>query len=78
MAQHLFIVSRQQPDLYSYLSREFSAEPDVSVILDRRHGERRQVERRTERGDRRQTERREKIETGTQLTTLGYAFVRLV
>ena len=79
MARHLFIVSRQQPDLYSYLSREFSAEPDVSVILDRRHGDRRQLERRVaERGDRRQTERREKIDTGTQLTTLGYAFVRLI
>jgi hypothetical protein len=55
-----------------------SSSSRVSNPIDRRHGERRQVERRTERGDRRQTERREKIETGTQLTTLGYAFVRLV
>ena len=29
MGHHLFIVSRQQPDLYSYLTREFSEEPDV-------------------------------------------------
>jgi len=39
---HLFIVSRQQPDLYSYLLREFSEEADVSIVLDRRYGERRQ------------------------------------
>lgn len=73
---HLFIVSRQSPDLYAYLAREFSSEPEVTVILDRR---------RRDRGpygegattDRRQTERRLKAEITSQLSTLGYAFVRL-
>ena len=76
---HLFIVSRQQPDLYRYLSREFSTESDVEVVLDRRHGERRiRGERRTTpRGDRRRTERRGQTDLGSQLNTLGYAFVRL-
>jgi hypothetical protein len=78
MGDHLFIVSRQQLDLYRYLSREFSSEQDVQVILDRRYGERRlQGERRgAARGDRRQTERRGESEIGTQIGTLGYAFVR--
>jgi len=79
VGEHLFIVSRQQLDLYRYLSREFSTETDVQVILDRRYGERRlQSERRSApRGDRRQTDRRGQSEIGSQINTLGYAFVRL-
>ena len=80
MSQHLFIVSRHQPELYSYLSKEFSGEPEVRVILDRREGERRrQVERpASELSDRRQSDRRDNAQLGGQLSTLGYAFVRLV
>ena len=77
MAQHLFIVARQQPDLFSYLSREFSAESDVTVIVDRRRGERRTVPRPPTLADRRQSDRRLKAEIVGQLSTLGYAFVRL-
>ena len=79
MGDHLFIVSRQQLDLYRYLTREFSTEVDVQVILDRRYGERRSHgERRSApRGDRRATDRRGPSENGTQINTLGYAFVRL-
>ena len=79
MGQHLFIVSRQSPDLFSYLSREFSSEPDVTVILDRRQSQRRQSRERRAAGrsDRRQGDRRIKAEIYTQLATLGYAFVRL-
>lgn len=80
MADHLFIVSRQQPDLFSYLSREFSCEADVRVILDRREGDRRsRGERRTSsRGDRRHTDRRALGEVSGQINSLGYAFVRVV
>jgi hypothetical protein len=79
VGQHLFIVSRHQTDLYSYLAREFSEEPDVRVILDRRQGERRQpAEFRMPRpGERRQADRRANTEVGGQLATLGYAFIRL-
>jgi len=79
VGEHLFIVSRQQLDLYRYLSREFSSESDVEVILDRRYGERRiRGERRsTPRGDRRHTDRRGQKDIGSQINTLGYAFVRL-
>lgn len=76
---HLFIVSRQAPDLFSYLAREFSSEPDVTVILDRRQNERRGMSNGSARdpSERRQIERRVKAEVGTQLSSLGYAFVRL-
>jgi hypothetical protein len=79
VAHHLFIVSRQSPDLFAYLSREFSAEPDVTVLLDRRQSERRQISERrlADRSDRRQGDRRIKAEISRQLATLGYAFVRL-
>jgi hypothetical protein len=77
VARHLFIVARQQPDLFSYLSREFSAEPDVTVIVDRRQGERRRALQPAA-ADRRQTsDRRLQVEIVGQLSTLGYAFVRL-
>ena len=78
MPPHLFIVSRHQPDLYSYLSREFGEEEDVQVVLDRRQGDRRQLadRRRVPRGDRRATDRRLKQEVGGQIRQLGYAFVR--
>ena len=75
--QHLFIVDREQPGLFSYLAREFSAEPDVTVILDRRQGDRRLGERSAGHSDRRLSDRRLKPEIGRQLSTLGYAFVRL-
>ena len=76
---HLFIVSRQLPDLYRYLSREFATEADVKVILDRRHGERRSRDDRATMpsGDRRRTERRNHADLSGELSTLGYAFVRL-
>lgn len=77
MARHLFIVARQQPDLFSYLSREFSAEPDVTVMVDRRQGERRTARRPLARAERRQSDRRGRAEIAGQLSTLGYAFVRL-
>ena len=76
---HLFIVSRQQPDLYRYLAREFSTEADVEVILDRRYGERRARDDRPAKpqGERRRSHRRNHADLAGQLNTLGYAFVRL-
>ena len=79
MTEHLFIVARQRPDLYGYLSREFSSEADVRVMMDRRGGDRRrQGKRRADMpADRRQTDRRGRSEAAEQITSLGYAFVRL-
>ena len=77
MAHHLFIVSRQEPALYSYLSHQFSGEPEVTVILDRRQGERRDEEKGEQDTNRQQAERRLKAALVEQLSTLGYAFVRI-
>jgi hypothetical protein len=78
VAHHLFIVSRHEPGLFSYLSREFADEPGVTVILDRRHGERRGgAETEASVADRRQADRRLKTEMVDKLAALGYAFVRL-
>jgi hypothetical protein len=40
---HLVIVARHNAQLYEYLKQEFSGEP-VTVILDRRQGERRETD----------------------------------
>lgn len=77
MARHLFIVSREQPGLFSYLLREFASEPEVTVILDRRHGARRTDQESDQGSADRQGERRQRAEIVGQLATLGYAFVRL-
>jgi hypothetical protein len=77
MARHLFIVDRRQPALFSYLARSFSAEPDVTVILDRRQGERGTPSDQATSSEPRPVERRLKAEISRDLSTLGYAFVRL-
>ncbi len=38
----LFIVGRDQPDLWDHLRKDFGEDQEVRVILDRRRGERRQ------------------------------------
>ena len=77
MISHLFIVSRQEPDLFTYLSREFEAEDDVKVIVDRRVGERRRNTSGPPSVDRRQGDRRAVSHVSRQITSIGYAFVRL-
>ncbi|MFQ5898620.1 MAG: hypothetical protein ACE5JN_10300 [Candidatus Methylomirabilia bacterium] len=41
MVQVLFIVARDNDELYTCLTREFGGEEGVEVIFDRRQGERR-------------------------------------
>ena len=73
---HLFIVSRQEPQLFAYLSREFASEDDVQVILDRRVGDRRKSTV-THPVERRQADRRTLAHVPRQISSLGYAFVRV-
>ncbi len=40
--QHVLIVSRDRPDVHDDLTRVFSGDRNVQVILDRRYGQRRQ------------------------------------
>jgi hypothetical protein len=44
MTRHLFVLSRRDPELYSYLKERFAGDRAVEVVLDRRHAERRQVQ----------------------------------
>lgn len=76
MIAHLFIVSRLEPQLFEYLSREFASEDDVNVILDRRLGERRRSAG-TRDVERRRGDRRTLGHIPRQLRSLGYAFVRV-
>jgi hypothetical protein len=52
----LVVVKREEPDLFDYLLRHFD-DPDVQVLVDRRIGDRRNSEGRTE-NERRQRDRR--------------------
>ena len=76
VSAHLFIVSRLEPQLFDYLSREFAREDDVTVIFDRRREERRRNAAFPE-IERRQSDRRTLAHVPRQITSLGYAFVRV-
>ena len=41
MARELIIVARENAELLEQLQREFAGQPDVTVVVDRRKGERR-------------------------------------
>jgi hypothetical protein len=80
MAQLVFIVSRLRPKLHEYLQKEFADNAEVSVIVDRRLGDRRLQE--VEHGpDRRQTDRRQAQTDRRQaiiderLRSMGWAIV---
>jgi tetratricopeptide (TPR) repeat protein len=70
---HLFVVARHNIQLYDYLKREYAGEP-VTVILDRRHGQRREHEQPTE-TERRRAERRRQIQVDEAIRTRGFAVV---
>ncbi len=70
---HLFVVARHNIQLYDYLKREYAGEP-VTVILDRRHGQRRENAEATE-SERRRAERRRQIQVDDAIRTRGFAVV---
>jgi hypothetical protein len=53
----LVVVRRDEPALFSYLQQHFQ-EPEVTVVLDRRHGERRRRQEPRPAQDRRHQDRR--------------------
>ncbi|HXU91596.1 MAG TPA: hypothetical protein VFQ62_22310 [Methylomirabilota bacterium] len=77
VSSHLFIVSRREPELFAYLSKEFEAEADVRVIIDRRVGERRRSSDDTPAVERRRRDRRGQSHVSRQVNSIGYAFVRV-
>jgi hypothetical protein len=76
MKRHIVVVSRNEPQLYGYLSEMFAGDPTVQVILDRRFGDRRQ---RTEEysPERRRQDSRKNVEATLHLQSRGYAFLCL-
>jgi hypothetical protein len=70
---HLFVVARHNIQLYDYLKREYAGEP-VTVILDRRHGERRERAEATA-SERRSADRRRQIQVDESIRTRGFAVV---
>ena len=71
----LYIVARDRPELYEQLKGNFTDEPDVHVILDRRFGERRR--RRDGRSpERRQADRRSRPLVDANVRALGWGVVR--
>ena len=74
MAQYLFVVAQDKPDLCDYLRGWFSGIPTVQVMLDRRQGERRQ---RAELNgpERRRGQRRNQKEIDAEIRQTGFAIV---
>ena len=76
MKRELFIVARDRPDLYRYLTQTFADADNVEVIWDRRSGERRaSIAEATP--ERRRRDRRTRPNIDDDLRTVGYAFLVL-
>lgn len=74
MPREIFIVARDRPDLYRYLSQTFADADNVQVVWDRRADDRRRNG--PEAGaDRRQDERRRRPQVEADLRSVGYAFL---
>jgi hypothetical protein len=74
MPRELFIVARDRPDLYRYLTQTFADAENVQVVWDRRADERRRD------GDaggasRQHEDRRRRPHVEAELRTVGYAFL---
>lgn len=74
MAQYLFVVAQDKPDLCDYLRGWFSGIPTVQVMLDRRQGERRQRAEANEPG-RRRVDRRTQKEIEAEIRQTGFAII---
>jgi hypothetical protein len=78
ITRHYFIVARDQTSLCEYLERQFAAEDNVEVFLDRRSGgDRRVANGQSDVAERRGAERRHQPFVDTQLRSLGYAMFRV-
>jgi hypothetical protein len=70
MAHRLFIVARGHDRLFEDLRQQFAANSEVEVLMDRRHGERRQTP--TSRDpERRRNDRRDQGPAGGHVLSAG-------
>jgi hypothetical protein len=74
MPRELFIVARDRPDLYRYLTQTFADAENVQVVWDRRGDERRR-DGFAAGADRRQEDRRRRPHVEVELRSVGYAFL---
>jgi hypothetical protein len=74
--RHLFIVSRDAPEVARFLTEQFPPDSNVSVVVDRRHGQRRSVCSPTA-TERRSGERRQRADVEQELRLRSHAFVTL-
>src|SRR5262249_45394805 len=77
MPREIFIVGRDRPDLYRYLSQTFSDAENVQVIWDRRAGERRAAAVTPHEPERRRADRRRRPAVDQELRNVGYAFITI-
>jgi len=78
MPREIFIVARDRPDLYRYLSQTFADAQNVRVIWDRRTGERRTDHAGGGRvPERRVADRRRRPGMDDELRGVGYVFITL-
>jgi len=77
MPREIFIVARDRPDLYRYLSQTFSDAENVQVIWDRRAGERRAAAAVPHDPERRRGDRRRRPTVDQELRNVGYAFITI-
>jgi hypothetical protein len=74
MPELLLIVARDEPMLYERLRLEFEGDEELSVVLDRRVGDRRRQPQSVSRDERRADRRQALVDD--QLQRFGWATVR--
>jgi hypothetical protein len=79
VSREVFIVARNCPEIYRYLTQTFADADNVQVIWDRRDADRRRGERQAagegRAAERRRAERRQRAVIDAELKTHGYAFL---
>jgi hypothetical protein len=76
-ARHLLIISRHHPGLYEYVRQRFAGERRVEVILDRRRGRDRRMQRLEAPVDRRAQERRRRPDIDAALRMESMQFLTI-
>jgi hypothetical protein len=74
MRREVFVVAKDRPDLYRYLSQTFADAKNVEVIWDRRTEDRRHTTDAPPR-NRRQSDRRTRKTDDDEMRRVGYVFL---
>ena len=76
MARYLFVVSRRDSALFTYLKERFADDTNVTIVLDRRQGERRRWPEVVPM-ERRRRDRRARPEVDAELQSSSYTVITL-